>query len=82
MKVVCNCLYVYVYFYFDSDACLIKDQDSGTVIVTGGTYTRNIVSRYSISGWEEDLHPLNVGRNLHGCGSYIDNEDRVSAGET
>ena len=36
------------------------------------------MSRYGISGWEEDLHPLNVGRNGHGCGSYIDNEDKVS----
>merc|ERR1719342_1888528 len=43
-------------------------------ILIGGTYTRTTVSRYSTSGWMEDLPKLNEGRRSHGCG-YFYNDD-------
>merc|ERR1719342_980004 len=43
-------------------------------ILTGGEYTETTVSRYSTSGWMEDLPELNEGRRSHGCG-YFYNDD-------
>ena len=49
-------------------------------ILTGGADTRydtlalTTVSRYSTSGWMEDLPELNEGRRNHGCG-YFFNDD-------
>merc|ERR1712098_423880 len=43
-------------------------------ILTGGLDTRTTVSRYSTSGWMEDLPELNDGRWYHGCG-YFYNDD-------
>jgi len=43
-------------------------------ILTGGSYTLTTVSRYSTSGWMEDLPELNEGRWGHGCG-YFYNDD-------
>ena len=63
--------------YF-SDACSIPDPSSATVLVTGGYYTAKTVSRYAREGWVEDLPPLNVGRSMHGCGSYVSGGDLVS----
>jgi len=42
--------------------------------LTGGSYTLTTVSRYSTSGWMEDLPELNEGRLGHGCG-YFYNDD-------
>ena len=42
------------------------------MIITGGVYTKRIVSRYGSSGHKEDLPSLNQGRYLHGCGGYRD----------
>ena len=61
-----------------STACSIPDPSSTTVIVTGGEYTLKTVSRYGRDGWVEDLPPLRVGRNNHGCGSYVSGKDMVS----
>ena len=48
-------------------------------ILTGGEDTRTTVSRYSTSGWMEDLPELNEGRQEHGCGYfYNDDMQRVS----
>merc|ERR1712131_279747 len=43
-------------------------------ILTGGFYTETRVSRYTTSGWMEDLPELNDGRWNHGCG-YFYNDD-------
>merc|ERR1712131_63105 len=43
-------------------------------ILTGGFDTLTTVSRYSTSGWMEDLPELNEGRRGHGCG-YFYNDD-------
>jgi len=47
-------------------------------IVTGGYDTMTKVSKYSSSGWIEDIPELNEGRRDHGCGYfYNDNMERV-----
>jgi len=43
-------------------------------ILTGGEYTGATVSRYTTSGWMEDLPELNEWRDSHGCG-YFYNDD-------
>merc|ERR1719348_343193 len=53
-------------------ACSIELPDM--FILTGGESTRTTVSRYSTSGWMEDLPELNEGRQEHGCG-YFYNDD-------
>ena len=62
----------YVYYRF---ACSISLTDA--VIITGGRYTMNIVSRYSKDGWVEDLPRLKVGRNNHGCTQYSSGGEQV-----
>ena len=48
-------------------------------ILTGGEYTGATVSRYTTSGWMEDLPELNEWRDSHVCGYfYNDNMQRVS----
>ena len=48
-------------------------------ILTGGVYTNTTVSRYTTSGWMEDLPELNEWRDSHGCGYfYNDDMQRVS----
>ena len=54
-------------FYYRS-ACAIPALDS--VILTGGYYSRDRVSRYGLTGHLSDLTPLLVGRLDHGCGGY------------
>ena len=49
----------------------MPDLTSDSVIITGGDFTRNTVSRYGVLGWVEDLPSLVVGRESHGCGSYF-----------
>ena len=66
-------------------ACGIKTQDR--FVITGGldrSYPgldrahprRNLktVTRYRRTGQTETLAPLNVGRFLHACGSYLNDE--------
>ena len=57
-----NCVYY-------SLACAIPDEDTGTIIITGGWDTRNTVSVYNVKGWQRDLPPLNTG--------YMSGERRV-----
>ena len=64
---------VTVFIY--SFACAIPQGDS--VMVTGGSDTKNTVSVYNVEGWLEDLPPLNTGRYLHACSSYRSGETRV-----
>merc|ERR1712013_720181 len=54
--------------YNTEGACSIVDSD--TLLVTGGSYTLHIVSRYDTAGFVEDLPALNEGRSGHGCGAY------------
>ena len=48
----------------------MPDLMSASVILTGGYYSLQVVARYDILGYVEDLPPLLVGRWNHGCGSY------------
>ena len=54
-----------------SESCLIDEGQ--TFLLTGGS-SKEIVSRYSINGWLEDLDNLNTGRNSHGCTQYTNND--------
>ena len=47
------------------------------MVITGGFFTRSSVSIYSEDGWVEDLPNLLTGRWHHGCGHYINNEDKM-----
>merc|ERR1719481_623990 len=44
--------------------------DDNTLIITGGFYTRQKVTRYNTAGFIEDLPDLNQGRYQHGGGAY------------
>ena len=60
-----------------SSACSIEMPEM--FILTGGLDTLKTVSRYSTTGWMEDLPELNEGRWQHGCGFfYNDDMQRVS----
>ena len=64
------------YFYYYRFACSISLTDA--VIITGGSDTRNIVSRYDKDGWVEDLPSrLKVGRGGHGCSQYSSGGEQV-----
>ena len=72
----------YFYLFFFRSSCTIELPES--FLVTGGYeipvfigITRK-VSRYSTSGWIENLPNLNEGRDSHGCGFfYNDAMERV-----
>ena len=57
--------------YLYRGACAIPDIITDSVFITGGDYTSQMVSRYDLQGWVEDLPQLIEGRYGHGCGSYI-----------
>ena len=66
-------------------ACAIGDEETGTVLITGGRIDSDYgtadvrVSRYNTTGWMEDIAELNEARALHACSSYIgQNEERVN----
>ena len=53
------------------------------VILTGGyDYTKKTVSVYSTDGWLEDLPDLLTGRYDHGCGHYVNNDDKLVTSDT
>ena len=56
--------------YMFSDACAIDMRDS--VIFTGGTDRRSMVTEVRIDGSSTDLPELNEERTNHGCTSYLD----------
>jgi len=62
--------------YSTSNACGIKISDN-EYVMTGGSDTSQIVSKYSQNGWIQDLPTLNIGRRGHGCGSYTNGNERV-----
>ena len=53
----------------------MADLTSPTLIITGGQYTMETISRYGTLGFIEDLPSLLVGRYGHGCGSYLREAD-------
>ena len=46
--------------------------EGDTFLMTGGQYSLNTVSRYTVDGWLENLGDLNIGRIFHACGQYTD----------
>ena len=50
---------------------------TNTVIITGGSFNRSIVSRYDKDGWVEDLPSLKVGREAHGCSQFSSGGEQV-----
>ena len=58
----------------------MADLTSDTLIIAGGYFTRNTVSRYGVVGFIDDLPSLLVGRWGHGCGSYLRHDDGVQVG--
>ena len=59
-------------------ACAIADPAGPSIVLTGGLYTLNTVSRYNRSGWVEDLANITVGRYYHGCAGYMKDREMVS----
>merc|ERR1711892_347638 len=55
--------------------CSLTDLTSPTVILTGGYYKMQKVTRYGTMGFVENLPSLVVGRYGHGCGSYLRDAD-------
>ena len=51
-------------------SCAIDMGDS--VILTGGSYSLNKVTKLRIDGSYTELPELNTGRQSHGCASYVD----------
>ena len=64
----CHCLYF-------SFACSIELDDK--VIVTGGEETKTRVDVYTMEGWSMELPDLTTGRWDHGCGHYINTNDKM-----
>ena len=59
-----------------SSACAIAEEDTKTVVITGGIDLANGVVlkkaiRYGLNGWIEYLEELNTARKNHACTSYI-----------
>jgi len=69
--------------YNTRDACSIEFPEmfivtGGEYIVNGEVHTSTQVSKYSTSGWIENLPELQEGREDHGCGYYYnDDMERV-----
>ena len=62
--------------FISSVCCGFADEDDASYILTGGAFTKTTVSKYSQSGWIEDLPSLNTGRYWHGCGTYLDSSNQ------
>ena len=56
-------------------ACTIELDD--LVVVTGGRYNPTRVDVYDIDGWSKELPKLINGRWNHGCGKYINTDDKM-----
>ena len=55
-------------------SCAISDEETGSVLITGGSIeSKSIarVSRYNSNGWVEDISDLNEPRQAHACSSYL-----------
>ena len=47
------------------------------MIFTGGLYTPTRVDVYTIDGWSRELPQLRHGRYQHGCGQYVNTDDKM-----
>ena len=65
------------YKLYFREACAIPEEESSSLVITGGKYSMRTASRYKIDGWQEDLGLLNIGRRKHGCSRYYKNEEEV-----
>ena len=63
------------YCLYFSQACTIQLDEE--VLVTGGYDNPTRVDVYTIDGWSRELPQLNNGRNQHGCGQYINTDDKM-----
>ena len=48
-----------------------------TVILTGGMSTKITVIVYNTEGWVADWPRLNTGRFNHGCGHFVNTDNKV-----
>ena len=48
-----------------------------TVILTGGETSETQVTVYNTKGWVADLPSLNQGRYGHGCGHFVNTDNKV-----
>ena len=51
------------------------------MIITGGVWSKTLVTQYWEDGSYEILPDLNNGRFSHGCSSYIDNDNNIVKAE-
>ena len=59
--------------------CAIEDDDE--VVLTGGSYTRSLVTRYTVEGEATSLPSLITGRYYHACGTVTTaDQEMVSMG--
>ena len=71
------CTFKYILIY--RNACSIEV--GYEVIITGGgkfgeEITSAKVSVYNVDGWVQDLPSLNMARFYHGCGFYINDDNK------
>ena len=50
------------------------------MIVTGGVKSKRRVTVYNTQGWLEDWPSLHRSRIQHGCGHYVNTEDKMVSG--
>ena len=63
--------------YDTISACGFEDNEDNSYIVTGGTaYSADRVVKYARNGTSTDLPSLNIGRREHGCGTYINQNNK------
>ena len=78
LKILNLCIgYELHYPHVPRDACTIPE--GGTVLVTGGRFTKFRATRYSrTKGWVKDLPDLKVGRLEHGCAAFTVGDKKVA----
>ena len=58
-------------------ACSIDVKETEKVILTGGKYTKTKVTVYNNEGWVADWPELKTGRYTHGCGHFVNTDNKV-----
>ena len=65
-------------FQYPRSACSIQLEDK--VILTGGVHDSSAMTKvtvYNSGGFVEDKPPLNTGRYYHGCGHYVNTDNKM-----
>ena len=65
-------------FQYPRSACSIQLEDK--VILTGGVHDSSAMTKvtvYNSGGFVEDKPPLNTGRYYHGCGHYVNSDNKM-----